>query len=166
MSETTDQTAPTPALVEIPQHKTPEGAWCPVSGCTARSGACPCGFDPTASAPTSDLLPGLELVPPGVAYQVQAAHDAVVGSLKALLAGARHDADAAASRAERAMAHVEAYLAELRAARPVVAAARELVEHWEQMQTVVAETSEGYRLGDALRDAVLGLDAVEEVRRG
>ena len=121
--------------VEIPQHKTPEGAWCPISGCTSRSGVCPCGFDPTSTAsPATKPLAGLdELLPPGAAQQVRAEHDAAVGTLQALLAEARQDADRIAEQHVHAMDRADALAAELGVAQglpvaDVVAAARAIVE--------------------------------------
>lgn len=86
----------------------------------------------TVPTTTARPLPYLaELLPPGIATKVQTEHDVRIGALEALLAESRQDADRNADLAARNAAHVDAYLTELRAARRVVAAARDLVAIWE-----------------------------------
>lgn len=77
---------------------------------------------PTTTATTATKpLAGLdELLPPGVAQRVHAEHDAAVGTLQALLAEARQDADRAAETAKRWQAQVEVLTAELADARECV----------------------------------------------
>ncbi|PTU57585.1 hypothetical protein DBB34_03365 [Sphaerisporangium cinnabarinum] len=86
----------------------------------------------TVPRTTARPLPYIhDMLPPGIAQQVQAEHDALVGSLEALLAESRADADRITDVAARNAHQVDAYLAELRAARRVVTAARDLVAIWE-----------------------------------
>ena len=86
----------------------------------------------TVPTTTARPLPYLDdMLPPGIARQVQAEHDAQVGALEVLLAASREDADRNAEVAIRAAATVDALTAELRAARGIVRAARDLVASWE-----------------------------------
>lgn len=71
--------------------------------------------------PATMPLAGLEeLLPPGVAQAFRAEHDAAVGTLQALLAQARQDADRATETANRWQAEVEVLTAELADARECV----------------------------------------------
>lgn len=86
----------------------------------------------TVPTTTARRLPYLDdMLPPGIARQVQAEHDARVGALEALLAESRQDADRNADVANRNAAAVDAYLTELRSARRVVTAARDMVAIWD-----------------------------------
>lgn len=86
----------------------------------------------TVPTTTARPLPYVhDMLPPGIAQQVQTEHDALVGSLEALLAESRADADRITDIAARNAHQVDAYLAELRAARAVVTAARDLVTIWD-----------------------------------
>lgn len=90
----------------------------------------------TVPVPTAHSLPFVhELLAPGVASQVQAAHDFAVASLEVLLAESRQDADRNAEIAARNAAQVDAYLSELRAARRVVEAATAVVDVWETFES-------------------------------
>lgn len=74
---------------------------------------------PTTTATTATKpLAGLdELLPPGAAQRLRAEHDAAVGTLQALLASARRDAERASEIAATARLRADLYAAELRAAR-------------------------------------------------
>lgn len=74
----------------------------------------------TATTATKPLAGLDELLPPGAAQQVRAEHDAAVGTLQALLAEARQDADRATETANRWQAQVEVLTAELADARECV----------------------------------------------
>lgn len=85
--------------------------------------------------PTAHSLPFVhDLLAPGIASQVQAAHDFAVASLEVLLAESRQDADRNAEIAARNAAQVDAYLSELRAARRVIEAASALVKAWDTFE--------------------------------
>lgn len=113
---------------------------------------------PTTSAVR---LPGLDQVPPGLAYQVQAAHDVAVAALETLLAESRQDADKNAEIADRLLRQADVHLAELRATRPVVDAARVLVAAWEQ-SGVAAQLLAASR-GRAATFSNVGADLVRAV---
>jgi hypothetical protein len=111
---------------------------------------CPsCGKDYAAAA----TLPGLELVAPGIARQVQLAHDLQVASLEALLAESRQDADRAAEVVAGARLRLEIAQAELAAAQTVVAAARDLVSWWDRTGSTPPR---GTALTHAVRDLKAG----------
>lgn len=98
---------------------------------------------------TAVSLPGLDQVAPGIAYQIQAAHDAAVGALEVLLAESRQDADRTAEVSLSYRLRADALGAELRAAAPIVDAARELVAAWDGLGLVQPS-----RLRQKLTDAV------------
>lgn len=85
----------------------------------------------TVPVPTARRLAYVhDMLPPGIARQVQAEHDVAIAALEVLLAESRQDADRAVETANRWAAQLEALNAELVAARRVVDAARELVDVW------------------------------------
>ncbi|WP_454728807.1 hypothetical protein [Cellulosimicrobium protaetiae] len=71
--------------------------------------------------PWRTKLPGLELVPPGVARQVEAEHDVQVGALQALLAEARQAEARAVADAATARLRADVYASELAGARELLA---------------------------------------------
>ena len=86
----------------------------------------------TVPVPTARRLPYVhDMLPPGIAQQVQTEHDVAIAALEVLLAESRADADRATDIAARNAHQVDAYLAELRAARAVVTAARDLITIWD-----------------------------------
>lgn len=86
----------------------------------------------TVPTTTARALPYVDdMLPPGIARQVQAEHDARVGALEVLLAESRQDADRNAEHCDRSVTTIQALSAELAAARRVVTAARDLVAIWD-----------------------------------
>lgn len=82
----------------------------------------------TVPVPTARRLAYVhDMLPPGIAQQVQAEHDVAIAALEVLLAESRQDADRAVETANRWAAQLEVLNAELVAARRVVDASRELV---------------------------------------
>ena len=136
----------------------PTATLAPQAGCPECAGpirrtvdlVCPaCGKDYASAAP----LPGLELVAPGVARQVQLAHDLQVATLEALLAGARQDADRGVEVVAGARLRLEIAQAELAAAQTVVSAARDLVSWWDRTGSTPPR---GTALTRAVRDFKAG----------
>ncbi|MDF2805441.1 MAG: hypothetical protein K0S43_387 [Cellulosimicrobium sp.] len=111
--------------------------------------------------PESRALAGLdELLPPGAAQQVRAEHDAVVGTLQALLAEARQDADRATEAAAAEGQRADALAAELEAER---------ANHLAAYQRAAANGAASLAqrpVTDAVREIVDAASAVIEAGRG